>query len=154
MGVIKAFFAKHLPAEPQQTPDNGLHEVHLASAALMFEVIRSDHQIKPEEIQNFRQKLTSMLNLSADEIEDVVRLAEDEADAATSLYQFTAKITKHFGPEQRIGLIENLWRMAYADNELDKYEDYTIRKVANLIHVSTADTAYAHRKARDEKRKK
>ena len=36
-------------------------------------------------------------------------------------------------------MIEDLWRIAYSDERIDKYEDYVIRKVADLIYVTHSD---------------
>ena len=30
-----------------------------------------------------------------------------------------------------------MWDIAYTDSKIDKYEDYTIRKVSELIYVNT-----------------
>ena len=62
--------------------------------------------------------------------------ARRETDKATSLYPFTGLINQHFSPEQKAQVVEALWRVAYADGTLDKYEEHLVRKVAELIHVS------------------
>lgn len=118
----------------------------LASAALMFEVIRADQDIKPEELTAIKDILAA--RLSNDEMDDFIRLAANEAEEAVSLYQFTAKITKHFNREQRIALIQDMWRLAYADNAIDKYEEHAIRKVAELIYVPHSDFIRAKQAAR------
>jgi uncharacterized tellurite resistance protein B-like protein len=38
-----------------------------------------------------------------------------------------------------VALIENLWRIAFADGELHHYEEHVIRRIADLIHVSHMD---------------
>jgi uncharacterized tellurite resistance protein B-like protein len=37
---------------------------------------------------------------------------------------------------EKNNIIENLWRVAYADSYIDKYEEYYIRKIADLLHIS------------------
>ena len=32
-------------------------------------------------------------------------------------------------------MVELLWRVAYADGDLDKYEEHLVRRIADLIHV-------------------
>lgn len=137
MNVIEKFFNKHISSSPEQTKsaDSELHELNMATAALLFEVVRADQEAKDEEITTIREALEKTMNLSPEETEDILQLAEQQVDAAVSLYEFTKKITDHFDSEQRISLIRNMWRVAYADSELHKYEEYLIRKVAGLIHV-------------------
>ena len=55
------------------------------------------------------------------------------------MYEFTRLINDHYSYEQKTGLVENLWRLAFADENLDKYEEGLIRRVADLIHVSHGD---------------
>ena len=61
------------------------------------------------------------------------------ADKATSLYEFTRLINDHYSKEQKLLLIQSMWRVAYADNDLNKYEERLIRQVSDLIHVSHSD---------------
>ena len=125
--------------QPIQAPD-------LASAALMFEVIRADQNIKPEELAAIKNILAT--SLSNNEVDAAIRLAANETEEAVSLYQFTARITEHFDREERITLIRNMWCLAFADNAIDKYEEHVIRKVAELIHVPHADFIRAKQAAR------
>jgi uncharacterized tellurite resistance protein B-like protein len=48
-------------------------------------------------------------------------------------------INDSYDYEQKIELIENMWRIAFSDKRLDKYEDHLIRKVSELIYVSHSD---------------
>ena len=57
-------------------------------------------------------------------------LAELTAQEASSYHEFTAQINKHFGQERKIEVIEYLWEVAYADDQLDKYEEHFVRKIA------------------------
>ena len=47
------------------------------------------------------------------------------------------KITYNY--EEKKDLIKSLWDVAFADGRIDKYEDYTIRKIADLIYVRHED---------------
>ena len=48
-------------------------------------------------------------------------------------------MNKGFSQEQKRKVIEHLWQVAYADGILDKYEEYMVRKIADLIYVSHKD---------------
>ena len=66
-------------------------------------------------------------------------MAESEVEESVSLHQFTRLVNDNYNPEQKLALIESMWKVAFADGELDKYEDYLIRKVADLIYVSHSE---------------
>jgi uncharacterized tellurite resistance protein B-like protein len=72
-------------------------------------------------------------------ITNLLSLAESAADEATSLYEFTTLVNEHYSYDQRVKLIENLWRVAFADKKLDRYEEHLIRKVSDLVYVRHSD---------------
>lgn len=112
------------------------HGYHVATAALLVEMIRADYQVKPEEYEAVLRALAAAFDdLSADETRDLLARAEVRADDATSLYEFTQHINRHFDHEQKAHVVELLWRVAYADGNLDKYEEHLVRRIADLIHV-------------------
>lgn len=145
---INKFFTKYFGKSQPNPPEARLHDVQLASAALMFEVIRADGTVDPEEIALFRKIISHTMEVSSDELDDIVQLSQEETDSAVSLYQFTSKITQHFNPKERVWLIEYMWRLAYADGDLDKYEEQRIRRIAELIHVSHANFVGAREAAK------
>jgi uncharacterized tellurite resistance protein B-like protein len=105
----------------------------------MIEVMNCDHQLDDREAAAFLDVLSTSLNLSQQELEELVDLAEKQAKQATSLYEFTRLINDHYDYAQKIELIENMWRIAFSDETLDKYEEHLIRKIADLIYVSHSD---------------
>lgn len=70
-----------------------------------------------------------------DELAELINLAKNETNHATSLHQFTQLINQYCTTEEKFNLMKAMWEMAYADGNLDKYEDYIVRKVADLIYV-------------------
>ena len=112
------------------------HGYHVATAALLVEMMRADYEVQPEERDAVLRALGAAFDdLSPDETRDLLARAEERADDATSLYEFTQHINRQFDPEQKAHVVELLWRVAYADGDLDKYEEHLVRRIAGLIHV-------------------
>ena len=148
LNAIKAFFEDKLAND--STPEQQLvSKTELACAALLIEVINSDHELDEREMDEFLSLLQSSLNIPEDDLQEIVRLAEQEAHEATSLYQFTRLINDEYDYTQKTKLVENMWRVAFSDEQLDKYEEALIRKVADLIYVSHQDFIKAKLTARD-----
>ncbi|MGH8771275.1 MAG: TerB family tellurite resistance protein, partial [Burkholderiales bacterium] len=80
---------------------------------------------------------------------ELIAQGSREAKDATDYHQFTREINRAFSPEQKIRLIGRLWQIAYADKNLNKYEDHLVRKVADLLYVPHAHVIAAKNKARD-----
>jgi uncharacterized tellurite resistance protein B-like protein len=135
LSTINAFFDKYLkPADTQSATDP--HRTRVAAATLLVEVIQADSEITASERQTLTATIGSKFSLTESEAKDLLALAEDKAHHAVDLHQFTSLLNRDFSPEQKRWLIEELWRAAYADAVLHRYEDNIIRKIADLIYVS------------------
>lgn len=121
------------------SPETLQHQLHLAAAALLMETARADFTQDAEEQAAMQQVLVETLKVTQAELEEVLALAEERVDEATSLYQFTRLINDHYTPAKKIELVEAMWRVAFADGRIDKYEEHLIRQVADLIYVSHGD---------------
>jgi uncharacterized tellurite resistance protein B-like protein len=134
--------------------DSGIDETQhlkaseLAGAALMVELMETDHQLDARETEEFIRVLKETFSLAREEVDEIVQLARTTAKDSTSLYEFTRLINDHCSYEEKTALIANLWRLAFADEKLDKYEEGLIRRIADLIHVSHGDFIQAKLKIR------
>lgn len=147
--TIKNFFDTRLQAEPTQSSQGLVPAADLASAALLIEVMNSDHQLDDRETDEFLAVIKECLDISSEDIEQLQQLAEDEARQATSLYEFTRLINDNYDYAQKCALIENMWRVAFSDENLDKYEESLIRQISELTYVSHSDFIRTKLKVRD-----
>lgn len=128
-----------MPDQIAEEPADSAARLELASAALLFEVIKADHDMDEREYASIADVLRTAGSGNAEEIEELLESARRESGAATSLYEFTSLINEHCDYAEKCALIRNMWRIAYADEHLNKYEDHLIRKVSDLIYVSHSD---------------
>jgi uncharacterized tellurite resistance protein B-like protein len=135
IGALKALF--ELPG--QETEEEREHRLHLASAALLIETARADFSQDEAEQEALEDLLCSTLDLGRTEVHELVEQAANRVDESTSLYEFTRVINDHYNAEQKLALVSDMWRVAYADGNLDKYEEHLIRQVAELTYVPHAD---------------
>ena len=87
--------------------------------------------------------------LDEGDITSLLETADTAVEEAVSLYDFTSVINEHLNREKKYELLLLLWRIAYADGRLDRYEEYYIRKIADLLHLSLADFIRAKHAAAD-----
>lgn len=135
--TLRALFEQHVAkfaSEPEAA-----HSLELAGAALLMEISRADHDVAAIERDTIKAAMAEVFHLSADEVADIIAAAETAVDEAVSLFDFTAVINQQFSPEQKIKLLEMLWAVAYADDNLDHYEEYYVRKIADLLYISHGD---------------
>lgn len=124
---------------PDETTSNTEHQLNLAAAALLLEMSAQDQQVKEQEMATVRQALLAHLDVTADELDELYQLAQQENQNATDYHQFTRLIAAHYDQDKKVRLVELLWRVAFADNELDKYEEQMVRKICDLIYVPHKD---------------
>lgn len=112
------------------------HQKQLAITALLVEIAIADNKFSEAETVKLSQLLAQKFSINTEEINELIDLAKTESNHATSLHQFTHMVNSQCSPDDKLKLIKAMWEIAYADGNLDKYEDYMIRKIADLIHVS------------------
>lgn len=139
LNSIKQFFENKLAQNEAEEPVRNVPKLDLACAALLIEVINSDHELDERESTEFLRVLRDSLEISEEDLDDLVALAEKQAHQATSLYEFTRLINDGYNYKQKVNLIENMWHIAFSDEQLDKYEEHLIRKISELIYVSHSD---------------
>jgi len=120
---------------PQPSAAEEEHEVQLAAAVLLIEVGRADFDLDARELAAVAAAMRERLDLTEEELTELVTMASDESEEAHSLHPFLRTINDRFGPQQKERLLEDLWRVAYADERLDKYEEHQIRRIADLLYV-------------------
>lgn len=133
--------------QPQQTPEQQQQQLNLAAAALLVEVMRIDNQILPQEEQQFIQSLELLLSVPAEQTRQLLALARQEVNNTVDLYRFTKLINEHYSRTEKYRLLVALWQIAYADQQLDKYEESTIRKICDLIYMDHVDFIRAKKDA-------
>src|ERR1700730_12326986 len=117
-----------------------------ALAILLIEVARSDDRVETREQSLIERALARRFGLDHGEVSRLMQAAEEGAIKATDLHHFTQTVVRNFNEDERIGVIEMLWDVAYSDRVLTGDEDALIRRVAGLIYVSDRDRGEAKRR--------
>jgi len=124
-------------------------QLQLAVAGLLHEMMRVDSRRSPEEASTAVAGLAQMFGLP--DAEALALLDEAGLQRVTSYFDPVSIIKRLLSLEQRTVLIENLWRVAFADADLDVYEDQFVRKIAHLIYVPNTESMLARQRAREPK---
>lgn len=141
--AIRDFFEQKLASAQTSGPS-----LELATAALLVETLRADPQTSEAERATVLSALREKFGLSEADAQSLVDLAEQEVAQANDRYQFTSLINERFSQEQKIRVVEMMWRVAYADAKLSGAEQHTVRKIAELLHVTHGDYIHAKLRAR------
>ena len=121
-------------------------DLQIAVTVLLVEAARMDDTFDPNERGTIEHLLEQKFELSHDETQELLALAEQTAERSHQLHPFTRLAVERMEPKRRIRLIEMLWEVAYADGKLDPDEDVLLRRVAGLIYVSDEDRIAARQR--------
>lgn len=139
LNKLTRFFERHLQSANGAPEALNFAQKQLAIAALLVEVAVADHVFDEDELASLLTLLELKFSLPHDQVIELAELAKSESADSTSLHQFTQLINRDCTEGEKFELIKAMWEVAYTDNVLNKYEEYVIRKVAELIYVSHSD---------------
>lgn len=119
---------------------NDRDKLGMALAVLMLEVAKSDFEESEAELQTMTAWLENQdLGLKSQDVSQLLDSARNEQAGSAGLFEYTRRACERMSMEERVELVEQLWRIAYADGVVDKYEDAAIRKASELLYVSHSD---------------
>ena len=109
------------------------HDLQIAAAVLLLEMEHADHEHSPEERAEIAAQLKAYFDLNGDECTTLIDAAEKRAGDAVSLHRFLQVLNQHLDLSQKRRVVEMLWRVAYADENLDAEEEGLLRHIADLL---------------------
>lgn len=112
------------------------HALDLATAVLMVQVARADHSFEETEFDTLLKLIERHLELDPEEASQLANEAGEHAEEAVDVHEFTKKLHEHLSETDKARVVSMLWRVAYADGRLDKFEDSLVLKISDLLYVS------------------
>jgi len=144
---LHQFFERQLLPTETHPGHHSQAQLRLATAALLLEMTRVDHDIQESELDTVARALQATFSLTSEETDELLRLADNELKEMTSYFPFTSLINKHYSPQEKVKIVELMWQVAFTDDKLDKYEEHLIRKIANLLYVPREEIVAAKHRA-------
>ena len=115
-------------------------QIAVAAGVLLIEIARADDDVADGEIDIAVNHLKKSFQNNSVKIDDVfTRTIKEKSEDAISLHEFTDLINKEWDKEKKIKLLQALWQVANADSKIDKYEEYYIRKIKDLLYLSNRE---------------
>ena len=139
-----------LQKEGPPAQESRFERVQVATCALLLEVAHSDGHYKAVEASVVHALLAEKFNLSSAAVADLIDYAHDHRAESLDLFQFAREINAHFSREEKLDVMEGIWRVIYADGSLDRYEDALARQLATLLRLDHKDVIDRKLKILDE----
>ncbi len=130
---LKAWWQK-FQAEPA-VQESAERRVQSATAALLIEITRADASVDEVEERRVTELLREYTGLDDQALRALIAEADTAVDEAVSLVEFSRVLVDSLSADERGEIVDMLWQVAYADGRIDRYEDYYVRKLAELLYV-------------------
>lgn len=135
LGKIKDFFNNSATLEGSPKGESAEKRIQVAACALLIEMAKTDNEFSDEEEERILSILKKEFALSNEMSDELIELANEELRASLDLWQFTNLINSNYSVDEKIRLMELIWKVVYADGKLDKHEDYLVKKLATLLNL-------------------
>jgi uncharacterized tellurite resistance protein B-like protein len=107
--------------------------LRLATAAILLDIAYADGNFTPAEDGDILGFLKRAFALEDGEARDLVAAAGEIRAHTIDHFALTNYIRKNSALERRIEIVRTMWRMVYSDGRLTDYENYLVRKLADLL---------------------
>jgi len=134
-GMIRSLIRQFLNDEPSKT-EASEDRLPLTVCVLLMEMASADEEVAPEERQQVTDAMRRRFNLSASDAEELINLSRAERSASNDLFRFTRLVNDTCTANQKREIMEEVWRVVYADGILDSHEDFLIHRLAKLLNLS------------------
>lgn len=126
---------KSLSVESVQGEFERFDRIQIASCVILLEVAKFDFDFSSIEKETTKAILKNEFAIPEDAIEDLMKISEEKREDSVDLWEFTNMINQNFSREEKIKIIEAAWKIIYADDKLDKYENHYVHVLADLLRL-------------------
>ena len=118
-----------------------------ALTCLALELAKADDNFDAQEQVRLRNDLAHHFDLDESEVEALIKAAEVHQSQLVETYSLTRTLRETLDEEQRVVVIETLWRLAYADAHLDGQELAFMRTIPAALGIKNHVSEAAKRRA-------
>ena len=118
---------------PEVQPRQQHDPLRLATAAILLDIAYADGTFTPAEDGNVVGFHTERFSLSPDDAKELLEAADEIRKKTVDHFALTHYIRKNAPLSERIDIVKTMWRLVYSDGTLNEYENYLVRKLADLL---------------------
>jgi uncharacterized tellurite resistance protein B-like protein len=136
LDLVKRYFTKNTGNRPASTSHEDPQRIMVATCALLLEIAAIDGEFSADEQEVILSILKNDYKMNENEAASLIETAQAQREGSIDLWRFTNLINQNYSEEERIRVIELVWKVIYADGRLDGHEDHLVHGIANLLRLS------------------
>jgi uncharacterized tellurite resistance protein B-like protein len=133
--MLKRFFTK-AAGDDAARRSHSAQDIRVAVCALCVEIARIDETFSRQELETLIGILTDKYDLSPQHAHALIAQADKELEESVDLWQFARAINENFSIDEKVDIMEILWRIVYVDGKMEPNEHYLMNKLSNLLRLS------------------
>ena len=102
-------------------------------AALLIHAAKIDENFSSVEENIIKQTLL-MMGANNNDVERIIKAAQKIEENSNQILDFTKEV-KNMSEENKIKIIETLWKIIYSNKVADDYETNLMRRLAGLLYI-------------------
>ncbi len=110
-------------------------ELELTAAVLAYEIARIDGEISQKELDALMEEIKIISRKVGKNEAEILKIIEIYSKDSISFYEFVEDINKKYTKDEKLSLLEFMWKVAYADGKLNVDEEKLIRRLAELVKI-------------------
>lgn len=110
-------------------------EIELTAAVLAYEIARIDGVVSKDELNIIMGEIKSISKKVGKDESQILQIIELYSNDSVSFYDFVEDINKNYTKNDKLSLLQFMWKTAYADGKLEIDEERLIRRLADLIKI-------------------
>jgi uncharacterized tellurite resistance protein B-like protein len=101
--------------------------------ALLIHAAKIDENYSLKEEKIIKQTL-QLIGAEKEKLEEIIKSAKIIENDSNQILSFTKKV-KNMNNENKIRIIEALWKIIYSNNDADIYETNLMRRLGGLLYI-------------------
>jgi len=138
---LKKIFNKKIEEENEQ-----FDTVQIAISTLMIQTAVYDGVFDEQEKSEILELIKKYFNFNEDQKLSLFKIAMKVNDDTNDMQQFTRVLNDNLSEEEKLNIIEMLWKVIISDGRIDDYENALIRKISGLLYISDKDVGQIKKK--------
>lgn len=134
--MLKRIFAKSATEGDIKKSGGHAHDVRVAVCALCVEMGRIDNSFTQQELESIITILMKKYNLSKAHADALIQESDQELERSVDLWQFAKAINDNYSVDEKMEILDMLWRIVFVDGKMDEHEHYLMNKLSKLLRLT------------------
>ena len=115
----------------KEKPESNVEAINIS--CLLIHAAKIDENYTSEE-REIIKKTVKKLYPDLDDLDEVIKQAERKENDSNHIQEFT-RYVKYLSTENKVMIVETLWRIILSDGKSDIYENNLMRRLAGLLYL-------------------